>query len=258
MRVFVRLQSLCRRLVSGRQEPGGRAALVAALLALGVAAPVRADLVTATFSTVNPGEVVGISSTYGSNPEYGWAGVYNFVNASGSLNGSFGGFCIDISQNIYGNQTVTFGVTTLDQAPVPGNGMGPLRAKLIAELWANDHAQALTSDSNAAAFQIAIWEIINESNPNNLNVTTGNFQVTDSDTKTLTTANTWLAGLNLSGTGPQASNLIALTSAQYQDYVTMAPVPEPSGLVLSGIALGVSACGAAWRRRRQRTTPLAA
>jgi hypothetical protein len=219
------------------------AALAAVVVGLTFAAPGRAS-VTATFSTVNPGEVVTITSNGVS--ETGWAGQYDFVNASGDLHGSFGGFCIDIGQNIYGNQTVTFGEADLKNAPIPGAGMGATRANLIRELWARDYGVALLSNSNAAAFQIAIWEIINEQNLSQLDVTKGSFTVSDSDGQTLTTANAWLA--QLTGTGPRDNSLVALTSADYQDYVVS--MPAPPGLALAAAAGACGACAAILRRRR--------
>jgi MYXO-CTERM domain-containing protein len=262
MRLFVGFSRRCRRLIPEARSPGCRAALVAALAVLATAAPARAGMVTATFSTVSPGEVVTISSTSNNVHGSGWAGVYKFVNASGDLKGSFASFCIDIAQEIYSNQTVTFNVQNLASAPVPGTPMGQMRASLIGELWYNDYAKIGTSNSNAAAFQLAVWEIINEQTTKNgklvLDVTGGTFSATDSDSQTLLTANAWLAGLDLSGSGPQAPNLIALTSPQYQDYVTTAAAPAPSGLVLGGIALAGAALSAAWRRRRPRTAPFVA
>ncbi|HZY88977.1 MAG TPA: hypothetical protein VFE78_29400 [Gemmataceae bacterium] len=245
------------------------AALAAVVAAWAVAAPVRADWVTATFDTVNPGEVVTIHDTQSSvNNESGWAGQYEFKNASGYLTGNFGGFCIDINQNIYPNQPpVTFQVANLKDAPVPGQSMGQLRANLIGELWSNDYSQALTSSSNAAAFQVAIWEIINETNTDThgnlvLNVSSGQFWVTDStpNSTALTTANNWLSGLELDGLGKTA-NLIALTSTQFQDYVVQAPAtatPAPSGLVLGGMAAVSGALVAGWRRLRRHVGGLPA
>jgi hypothetical protein len=224
-----------------------------AVSALGLAGtPARADFVTATFSNVNPGEVVTIP--VGTGTESGWAGVYNFTNASGAIAGSFSGFCIDIAQNIFANQTVTFGVAALSSAPVDGiqpSPMGTLRANLIGELWFNDQSLIGTSNSNAAAFQIAIWEIINEKNTNqdgtlDLNINSGSFYALAHDGTTLTTANTWLSQLNLAGTGSTASNLMALTSLGNQDYVFQGPpspgpdtsaAPAPSGLVLCFIGI---------------------
>src|SRR5262249_18412919 len=129
---------------------------------LGVfAAPTRADYVTATFGNVSPGEVVSISSDSGSSWESGWAGVYNFTNASGAITGNYSGFCIDIAQDVYGGQTATWTVAALASAPTPGTAMGPQKANLIAELWGRDYELIGTSNTNAAAFQIAIWTIIN-------------------------------------------------------------------------------------------------
>jgi hypothetical protein len=212
------------------------AAAVVAVCAIGMGwTPARADSVTATFSNVNPGEVVTIPVNGGT--ESGWAGVYNFINASGYLTGSFSGFCIDISQDIFTSQTVTFGVAALASAPVDGNlptAMGALRAELIAELWYNDYALIGTSNSNAAAFQLAIWEIINETQTNNgtlvLNIDSGTFYATDQDSPTLAMANTWLGQLSLNGTGLMASGLVALTNSTYQDYVFQDAPPPPAPL----------------------------
>src|SRR5262249_31918386 len=170
----MRCSSLSRR-------PLGAAWAALALALLALAAPARAGTVTATFDTVSPGEVVTISS--GGFNATGWAGGYNFKNASGDLTGNFGGFCIDIAQDIYGNTTLQFNVQALSAAPVPGGGMGALRANLIRELWAADYAKIGASNQKAAAFQLAIWEIINETTLVNgqldLSVTRGSFQATD-------------------------------------------------------------------------------
>jgi hypothetical protein len=236
-------------------RPRLRLAALAIAFAVALAAPAQASMVTSTFENVSPGQVVTIyDSSSVANGEPGWAGQYNFMNASGYLTGPYGGFCIDIGQNIYGGVTTTFNVADLANAPVPGQSMGSLRANLIEELWSNDYAFALTANKygtaaeNAAAFQVAIWEIINETNTDGngnyvLDVKSGQFYVKASDPTALNTANTWLSGLELDGKGGKA-NLIALTSDQYQDYVVQAPTtatPAPSGLVLGGMAAASAA-----------------
>src|ERR1043166_9493935 len=118
------------------QLSGGVVAV--AILAVGLfATPIRAGFVQATFSNVNPGEVVTITSQkYGT--ESGWAGVYNFTNATSDigLSGNLKTVCIDISQNINSGNTVKFDVTNLADAPVqPADQMGQKRANLIGELW---------------------------------------------------------------------------------------------------------------------------
>ena len=242
------------RLRSGRNLA---IALAVASVICVAAMPARADFVTTTFSNVNPGEIVTITMNGAS--ESGWAGVYNFTNTSsntGGLSSSFGGFCIDIGQDIYANQTVQFTVASLPNAPVPGKAMGLLRAELIGELWYQDYSLIGTSNSNAAAFQIAIWEIINETQTNNgkldLNVLTGAFTVSDSDTTTLNTANSWLGALDLSGNGPQDPGLIALTSMSYQDYAVQGVVtPAPAGWILGLVGSMVLVLQMAWRSRKQ-------
>jgi hypothetical protein len=211
---------------------------------------------------VTPGEVVTINGNLS-----GWAGQYNFTKASGYLNGNYGGFCIDIGQDIFNNQTATWQVAYLKDAPVPGLKMGPIKANLIEELWANDYAGptgALASPSNAAAFQLAIWEIINGTPNSSGTYVIGRqgdtFSATDSDPNTIPTANTWLAALDPSGNGTKA-NLIALTSTQFQDYVVQAPAtatPAPSGLVLGGMAAVSGALAAGWRRLRRHVGRLPA
>jgi hypothetical protein len=43
-----------------------------------------------------------------------------------------------VSQDIYQNQTATFNLANLADAPVPGKSMGTSRADLIRELWGRD------------------------------------------------------------------------------------------------------------------------
>lgn len=202
-----------------------------AIVALGFSCPgAGAATVTATFSGVNPGH----SFTYSLNgTSHGTsAGVYFFTNASGFLSGNLRTFCIDISQSIAVGNVVPFNVDQLQNAPKPGGGMGQARADLIAELYGRHYADTGTADG-AAAFQVAVWEITSETqtDPNTgkvvLNLSGGIFRAVTS-AAWVTNAQTWLNQLD--GTGPKASNLIALTSDTKQDYVTL--TPEPSSLVL--------------------------
>ncbi len=226
------------------------APLLALFAAAAFAAPARASYETATFSNVDPGQIVTI--TFSGNSATGWAGVYNFINGSGGLTGSFESFCIDVSQDIFAGQTVGFDKSSLANAPNDGNsnpGMGALRASLIAELWFKDRALIGTSDTNAAAFQIAIWKIINETQAADMtDVTQGSFTVSGPNA-TLKQANAWLSGIALDGSGPQAGGLIALTNPTYQDYVVQS-VPAPPGMVLGASAAATLFLALVWRRRK--------
>ena len=119
-----------------------------------------------------------------------------------------------------------FDKSSLANAPDDGNsnpGMGALRASLIGELWYQDYASIGTSDTNAAAFQIAIWKIINETTPGDMtDVTKGSFTVSGPQA-TLMQANAWLSGIALDGSGPQAGGLIALTNPTYQVRLVQTP-----------------------------------
>jgi hypothetical protein len=228
-------------------------AIITAASVATVTSPARAGYqVTSTFDTVSPGEVVTLhSSLLPGGQESGWAGIYNFKNASGYLTGSYQSFCIDISQDIFSNQTATFDVNNLSSAPVPGAAMGTLKANLLSELWYKDRA-LVTNNSTAAAFQIAIWEIINETTTDGngnlvLNISSGNFYVTASDGATLTTAQNWLKGIDITGNGSKA-NLVALTNSTYQDYVVEA-VPVPSSLVLALLGAIMLLTLRAWHQR---------
>ena len=127
--------------------------------------------------------------------------------------------------------------------------MGQTKANLIAELWARNYLSIGTDNVKAAAFQIDIWEIINETNAPPNNIRTGDFYVS-SDTATLDQAQTWLN--QLTGTGRRQTGLIALTSGTYQDYVVQGVVtPAPAGWMLGLIGSFGFLFPVAWRSRKQ-------
>lgn len=212
------------------------------LCALAGGSVAQGAIVNATFTGVAPGGTAAISP--GGNV---YAGVYNFDYNFGDLNWlapEFGAFCIEVQQAISNNQTVTFDVVPIEDAPSSFGpaGMDDARADRLKELFGRRYAESDDSALNAVAFGISVWEIVND---DALNLDAGSFTTSSTDpagAKALASA--WLAEID--GTGPRAA-LLALRSDSAQDYVIVNnDIPSPGAMALAG----VSVCMMHRRRRR--------
>jgi hypothetical protein len=231
------------------------------MVALSSFAFATTDTMSVEFTGVSPGITTDLSGTFdGVHESYGpgtiYTGVYNLTNdpthASGQgvtisneLGTTIHGFCMDVLQNASSNFQ-QYQVIALDSGPIgsANTAMGTTRANEIRELFGRFYSQSFTN-TQAAAFQAAIWEIEYEAAGNPLNVTSGSVVVAQSDPAVQTVADGWLGSL----TGNSAyydNNVCAIGSGTYQDYVfttstinfSASPVPEPLTITAVMMALG--------------------
>lgn len=132
----------------------------------------------------------------------------------------FDAFCIEPDQGFANLPNVSYKVVDLESAPEEGSPRGALgaaKADQIRELWGRFRSAIGSDGDKAAAFQVALWEIVVDTDHD---VSGGAFFVDDSTPAIKAQAQAWLDGLT--GTGPKA-NLLALTNASDQDQVFEIP-----------------------------------
>lgn len=235
-------------------------------LVLGVASPaLAADTMTLDFIGTGKGKNTRIS--YNGSKQVVFAGQLEWeVDADTSGTYSEGDqirtFCIDILQNA-GDGTFTLG--DVADAPIPGGGMGAVKAAMVEHLYANYFwlvNDGTATKNNAAAFQVAVWEIVNEDiSVNSLsiadgagkfyidsNVTEGGWDAGDA---ARTTAEGWLAAVwaaHVTTSLDQFNGMFnALLSGGGQDQIIANIVPVPAPVMLGGAGL----LGLAVLRRRR-------
>ncbi len=166
------------------------------------------------------------------------------VNAgefTGSWNGnSFSAMCVDVLHDMHFGTTYT-NYTALTPAAY---GFSAAQVDLFNRLYTNYYAASHAGNDNAAAFQIAVWEITYDGN-GTLDTGAGTFTLGSGGSATAkATASSWLAGLSALPTG--LWNFTVLDSADVsggqratQDLLVAIPVPEPStyALLLAGLGL---------------------
>lgn len=210
----------------------GLAALAAGLLAM----PAAADTVTATFNSVSPSTI--FYYTLNGSGLAAYTGQINWTRTGGTQPGlpetAFSTFCIELTQHIQLNHSYTYDVMDLSQASNPAMGEG--KAQDIGRLWAKYHPLADDSPNNAAAFQVAIWEILYDTD-HLLNA--GHFRAKYPTAAPATIAQGWLSDLSWNGALP---NLLAMKSATAQDQVFVGPPPTPE----YGNPVAAPLPGAAW------------
>ncbi|VAX40708.1 hypothetical protein MNBD_PLANCTO03-873 [hydrothermal vent metagenome] len=214
------------------------ACVLAASLA---AATAHADSVPVTFD--------GISGNYGSGISVTLSGGYTFADGASSK-GIWAG---QLSHTIDGIATLTYCIEltqwadsgTYDRVAVAeGSGMmGQEKAEAIYRLFnATNGTQDIDTNTEATAFQAAIWEIVYDFD-SGINIAGGNVQFGGVSNNLFNLYTGYATDLQ----GDITPNVIAYTNDQFQDQLSMQVVPLPGVAAMAGLGLG----GMAIRRRRQ-------
>jgi len=225
------------------------AGLFAAQLAL--ADPIYGSINTLTYDGAYTGYISPVSisnnpAPVGGNPTVVSSGAVRMTNTTLGI-GNIEAFCIDIFDWLQSTHTYTYesGATYFASNPSPPN---PGAVAALGRLASNHLTAANASASASGAFQMAVWEIVNEDSPNAWNVTNGDFTAITADINATTLANQWLASNAGETNNDTVVNVYATTSdlPRSQSLVVFSPysgplpftsVPEPSTLALVGLAI---------------------
>jgi hypothetical protein len=219
------------------------------LLLLAFAAPARASYVYISEQGTGSGQNVSLTLPVGTNSWFaGFQTIAISPSSSGTPATDYSVFCVDPAHFASSSFLRYIAPAGDNLAAV----LGAARAVNIENLYNLYYAGTIGSNANAAAFQIALWELAYDDG----NLSTGAVQKTGSTGASMVSAvNALLGNLSYSGSNLYAFSLYqadrSVDGSSGQDYalvVSQAPVPAPLVLALSGLGL----IGGFARRRKQR------
>lgn len=220
-------------------RPSHRTLLALCVLSAGLAyTPLaNADPLKATGFTVGYENVTLTSPGFVLGPTV-HAGAFNLNPPAGVV-----AYCIDIFQTLsFGSLYTDYSTSTLAADGV----LSAARKSEISQLFHGFYDTSLTSSTNSAAFQLALWEIAYEKDGNPLNVdgasgSKGTTYATSPNTPAavITIADSWLAGLGSFST--DLDGFTTYRSASHQDLISYhgERVPEPATVTMLVAGLGL-------------------
>ena len=177
--------------------------------------------------------------------EVGGAGGFKTYDLTTDPNkqNAFQSFCVNIFNSF------NFAVDSNDTLQ-PATIISSAAATDLGQLYTNHHAaidSTSSSAENEAAFQLAVWEIVNEQGEGSYGLTDGTFKASGTGGNL---AQTWLS--ELEGTPPTSAYTASIWTVQSmitaghgyaQDVVTFSPiqtpVPEPETYAMMLVGLGL-------------------
>ncbi len=194
-------------------------------------------LCAAPTASADPGVLIGKGYANGSASFTTNLGSFNAGGFNGTWNAQAIEFwCIELTQTFSFNNAYTNYVAAPENTPV---------LTALGQLFTLAHASALSDANHSAAFQLAIWELVYDSDHSLQSP--GAFYVTGGNATARNIAQGWLSSLGPNS--PDTWNLIFLTSSTHQDFLGLR-VPEPAPIAL--LALAMLAMIMVRRRRQHR------